>query len=79
MFFTYHLKKVNNYPSKPQPHKPHFCRPRAGLGFEERLGAVVGSPEVPPALKVPPPSARAREAILLPAARLTLLSGIKNL
>ena len=35
----------------------------------------VGSLEVPPALKGPPPSARAREAILLPAARLTLLSG----
>ena len=22
--------------------KPHFCCPRAGLGFEERLGAVLG-------------------------------------
>ena len=24
MFFTYHLKKVNNYPSKPQPHNAHY-------------------------------------------------------
>ena len=51
-----------------------------GVSRDSRLvNSGLDSLEVPPALKIPPPSARAREAILLPTARLTLLSGTKYL